>query len=325
MPVFSAIDISISSKEVNLASRYLREVRLFSPMVMYEESHGGTTLTLKLENLLPTGSFKIRAAAWALQQYRQNIGADGVWTASAGNMGRALARQAQQMGIPCAVLVPDDAPQVKLEAIRSYGARVVEVSFEEYQQTQINGWHSSMKGKLVHPFADKAVVTANAVIGLEILGQQPEVEAIFIPYGGGGLTCGIAQAVKAKNPRVKIIACEVETAAPLTACLRAGKLVNVSFQPSFISGMGAPFVFPQMWQWVSKLVDDTCVVSLEEVAAAMKLLAVHQHILVEGAGAVSLAAALRYPTRFHQATCIISGGNVDLDVFRRALDGTLSE
>ncbi|MFZ5808768.1 MAG: threonine ammonia-lyase [Chloroflexota bacterium] len=318
----SMLDFSISPQQLDAAAEFLAQEGLCSPLIQYEECG---EIFLKCENLLPTGSFKIRAASWALQNYQSEIQGEGVWTASAGNMGRALAWRAKKKGIPCTIIVPHDAPTIKTQAMERYGARLISVPFEAYQQVQVKNLHPGMRGKLIHPFADRAVITANAVIGREVLEQAGEVDALFIPYGGGGLTCGVAQAVKMFKPEIKIIACEVETAAPLTASLKAGKPENVVYRASFVSGMGAPFVFPQMWPWVKKVVDETSVVSLAEVAEGIKQLAVCQHVVVEGAGAVSLAAALKNRHRFRKIVCILSGGNIDLDVFRRALDGTLSE
>ncbi len=278
---------------------------------MDDDREGEGEIFARLESLQATGSFKARAALYALEQNDARLMEHGVWTASAGNMGKALAWAAKQKGIPCSVIIPTDAPQVKRQAIARYGARLIEVPFEEYQRIQIQGDHPSMRGDLIHPFANRAVITANALLGWEILESEPELEAIFVPFGGGGLCVGIAQAARLFNPQIKVIACEVETATPLTASLQAAKPVSTSYTPSFISGMGAPFVFPQMWEYVRVLVAESSVVTLSEVRQAIAWLFHRCHLVVEGAGAVSLAAAWKSRQRFRKAACVISGGNID--------------
>ena len=246
---------------------------------------------------------------------------DGVWTASAGNMGQALAWYAQRLNLPCTVLVPDDAPEVKVNAIERLGAGIVKVPFAEYQSVQREGAHPALKGLLIHPFADEAVMAGNGTIGLEILEDLPDVDAILVPYGGGGLSCGIAASM-ANQPRVRVEAVEVATAAPLTASLAVGKMVEVAYQSSFVSGMGAPFVFPQMWPLASRLLAGSRVVELKKVAEAIRLLAERHHIIVEGAGAVALAAALEMKEK-KKVVCVVSGGNINAAHLTKILHGEL--
>jgi len=276
-----------------------------------------TEIYLKLENLQPTGSFKVRGAGNALLAANPDQLKDGVWTASAGNMGQALAWYAKKLNVPCTVLVPDDAPEVKVQAIQRLGAEVVKVPFAEYQSVQKEGSHSAMKGLLIHPFADEAVMAGNGTIGLEILEDLPDADLILVPYGGGGLSCGIAAAVK-----TRVEAVELETATPFTSSLSAGKMVEVPYQASFISGMGAPFVFPQMWTLASQLLDGSRVVKLTQVAEAIRLLAERHHIIVEGAGAVALAAALQI-TEKKKIVCVVSGGNINAAHLNKILQGEL--
>ena len=276
-----------------------------------------TEIYLKLENLQPTGSFKVRGAGNALLAANPDQLKDGVWTASAGNMGQALAWYAKKLNVPCTVLVPDDAPEVKVQAIQRLGAEVVKVPFAEYQSVQKEGSHSAMKGLLIHPFADEAVMAGNGTIGLEILEDLPDADLILVPYGGGGLSCGIAAAVK-----TRVEAVELETATPFTSSLSAGKMVEVPYQASFISGMGAPFVFPQMWTLASQLLDGSRVVKLTQVAEAIRLLAERHHIIVEGAGAVALAAALQI-TEKKKIVCVVSGGNINATHLNKILQGEL--
>ncbi len=277
---------------------------------------------LKLESLQPTGSFKVRGAGNALLSAELSKLKDGVWTASAGNMGQALAWYAQRLGVACTVIVPDDAPQVKVKAIERLGAQIVKVPFAEYQSIQREGRSPGMRGSLIHPFADEAVLAGNGTIGLEILEDLPDVDTVLVPYGGGGLSCGIAAAIRASKPGVRVEAVEVATAAPLTRSLAAGKPVQVPYQSSFVSGMGAPFVFPRMWPLASHLLDGSRIVELTQVAEAIRLLAERHHIIAEGAGAVALAAALAQPTG-RNVVCVISGGNIASDRLIKILQGEL--
>jgi len=314
----------LSFEAIQRARQKLNDCLQDTPMLrlsmMDNEADGGGEILARVESLQVTGSFKARAAIFALQALESQIDENGVWTASAGNMGKALAWAAKQKRIACTVIVPHDAPRVKREAIAQYGARLIEVPFEEYQQIQIRGEHPEMKGKLVHPFADRAVITAHAVLGLEIIEGNPDLEAIFLPYGGGGLCLGVAQAARYLNPHLKVIACEVETATPLTVSIKAGKPMETFYTPSFISGIGAPFVFPQMWELVRQFVTETAVVSLFEVRHAMRWLYHACHLVVEGAGAVSFAAAWKNRHRFRKTACILSGGNIDPQLFCEVLN-----
>jgi threonine dehydratase len=278
---------------------------------------------LKLENLQPTGSFKVRGAGNALLSANPEQLKNGVWTASAGNMGQALAWYAKKLNMHCTVLVPDDAPEVKIQAIQRLGAEVVKVSFAEYQSVQKEGSHPAIKGLLIHPFANEAVMAGNGTIGLEILEDLPDADLILVPYGGGGLSCGIAASLRAERSRsTKVEAVELETATPLTSSLVAGKMVEVPYRASFVSGMGAPFVFPQMWTLASQLLDGSRVVELTQVAEAIRLLAERHHIIVEGAGAVALAAALQM-TEKKKVVCVVSGGNINAEHLNKILHGEL--
>jgi threonine dehydratase len=285
----------------------------------------GGKIYLKLENLLPTGSFKLRGAGNALACLDNQNLITGVWTPSAGNMAQSLAWHARRAGIPCTAIVPEDAPPVKLDAIADLGARIIQVSFSEYQSIQIHCQRPDLEGTLIHPFADPQVMAGNGTIGMEILEDLPDVEAILVPYGGGGLSVGIAAAVRAARPQVKVYACEVATAAPLAASLQANEPVKVSYTPSFVSGMGAPFVFPQMWPLASQLLDGSLVVSLSHVAGAIRSLAAYNHLIAEGAGAVAVAAALSSSNWRGKVVCVLSGGNIERDTFIQILSGHVPE
>lgn len=320
---------AIQSARQRLAGTILR-----TPLIKFDERSNDfsrylttkvvttSEIYLKLENLQPTGSFKVRGAGNALLSAEPSQLKHGVWTASAGNMGQSLAWYARRMGVACTVVVPDDAPDVKVKAIERLGAQIIKVPFTEYQSIQREGGHSGMKGLLVHPFADEAIMAGNGTIGLEILEDLPDVNTILVPYGGGGLSCGIAAAIGASRHKARIEAVEVANAAPLTGSLAAGKPVDVPYQSSFVSGMGAPFVFPQMWPLASKLLDNSRVVELAQATEAIRLLAERHHLIVEGAGAVALAAALSQPTG-RKVVCVVSGGNISAGHLTKILKGEL--
>jgi threonine dehydratase len=309
-------------RAIRTARQRLAGTILRTPLVRLELEDGPAEIFLKLENLQPTGSFKVRGAGNALLSADPAQLTEGVWTASAGNMGQALAWYARRLGIACMVVVPEDAPEVKVEAIRRQAAGIIKVPFADYQTIQREGGWAKMKGCLVHPFADEAVMAGNGTIGLEILEDLPEVNTVLIPYGGGGLSCGIAAAIKATRSEVWVEAVEVARAAPLTASLSVGQPVEVPYQSSFVSGMGAPSVFPQMWPLASRLLDAARSVPLTEVAAAIRLLAERQHVIAEGAGAVSLAAALA-GSAGKKVVCVVSGGNINAGHLTKIIQGEL--
>lgn len=313
-------------EQVYLARERLKNAAIRTPLLQLSGIESPVEIFIKLENLQPVGSFKLRGAANALLHATSDELKDGVWTASAGNMGLGLAWSAQRRGIPCTVIIPEDAPQAKVEALLRLDAQVAAVPFPDYQQIQKTCHHPEMRGRLIHPFADMAVMAGNATIGLEIWEDLPDVSAVLVPYGGGGLSCGIASALRSLRPETRVYACEVETAAPLAASLAAGSSVRTDYSPSFVSGMGAPFVFPQMWPLASVLLHGSLVVSLEQVAGAIRYLAQKCRVIAEGAGAVSLAAALagkanRSPIAAEKIVCIISGGNIDSNVLIKILEG----
>jgi len=315
-----------SPESIHSARKRLAGTVLRTPLIHFSASTSlNAEIYLKLENLQPTGSFKVRGAGNALLSANPEQLQNGVWTASAGNMGQALAWHAKKLKVPCTVLVPDDAPEVKVQAIQRLGAQIVKVPFVEYQSIQKEGTHPTMKGLLIHPFADEAVIAGNGTIGLEILEDLPDADLILVPYGGGGLSCGIAASTK-----TRVEAVELATATPITASLAARKMVEVLYQPSFVSGMGAPFVFPQMWNLASQLLACSRVVELPQVAEAIRLLAERHHIIVEGAGAVALAAALQLidshfgsDCQFKKVVCVVSGGNIDAAHLNKILHGEL--
>ncbi len=274
---------------------------------------------LKLENLQPIGSFKLRGAGNAIAQASAAELARGVYTASAGNMAQGLAWNARRLGIPCQVIVPDHAPKTKLAAIRRLGGEIIKVPFDRWWDVIVSGEYEDLDGRFIHPVSDPAVMAGNGTIGLEILADLPDVDAVVIPYGGGGLSSGIASAMRALRPAARLYAVEVETAAPLSASLRAGKPVEVDYRPSFVDGIGGKSVLPEMWERVSSLLDDSLLVSLDEVRAAIRLLAERQRVIAEGAGAASVAAALAGKAGASKVVCVVSGGNIERGVLAEIL------
>jgi threonine dehydratase len=297
--------------QVRAARERLAGAAIRTPLVRLVAEDAPAEIYLKLENLQPIGSFKLRGAGNALALADPSELARGVWTASAGNMAQGLAWAARRRGIPCTVVVPESAPATKRAAIARLGAEIVDVSFSDWLEVFRTRRFPGLDGLFVHAFSDPAVMAGNGTIGLEILEDLPDVDAIVVPWGGGGLCCGIASAVRALAPRAKIYAAEVATAAPLAPSLAAGRTVEVTYVPSFVDGIGAPVVFSEMFPLAQRLVDGSLVVEVEAVAAAVRLLAERTRIVAEGAGAAALAAALAGKAGGGKVVCVVSGGNID--------------
>jgi threonine dehydratase len=291
-----------------------------TPLVRLQHDGPGE-IFLKLENLQPIGSFKLRGAGNALALADPDGLADGIWTASAGNMAQAAAWHARERKLPCTVVVPETAPRAKLDAVERLGGEIVPVPFATWWETFRTRSYPGLDGFFVHPFSDPAVMAGNGTIGLEIAEDLPDVEAVLVPYGGGGLICGIASALREVAPGAKTYACEVATAAPLAPSLAAGEPVEVDYTPSFVDGIGAPSVFPEMLALARQLVAGSIVVGLEEIAAAVRLLAERNRVVAEGAGAAPVAAALSGEAGSGKIVCVVSGGNIDSAVLAAILAG----
>jgi threonine dehydratase len=297
--------------EIRGAAKRLTGIVVRSPLMRLEVPASDAELYVKLENLQPLGSFKLRGAANAMARLETAVLADGIYTASAGNMARGVAWMARRLGIPSATVVPDHAPRAKLDAVKQLGMRIVPVTFERWWQVLVDRGYPGLNGRFIHPFADPDVIAGNGTIGLEIVEQLPRVRSVFVPYGGGGLSAGIASAVKALKADVKVFAAEVATAAPLAASMTAGHPVDVSYTRSWVDGIGAASLLPAMWPAVSALLDGSIVVSLDEAAEAVRLLATRGRVIAEGAGAASVAAALTGRAGDGPMVAIVSGGNID--------------
>jgi threonine dehydratase len=274
----------------------------------------------KLENVSPIGAFKVRGAGNLIRSLPEAASRGGIWTASAGNMALAVAWHAARLGIPALAIVPDSAPDAKTEAVRALGARVVAVSFDEWWATMEAGQHPEAgEGIFVHPFADTDVIAGNATIGLELAGAIPNLTAVTVPFGGGGLSLGIASALRVVMPDVRVYPIEVATAAPLRAAWRAGGPAETSYTRTFVDGIGARSVTDDIWGFARELLMEPIVVELDEIETAISELARTTHTIAEGAGAAALAGALRLTPVDGVVAAVISGGNIDLSIVGRLL------
>jgi threonine dehydratase len=276
-------------------------------------------ILLKLECLHPIGSFKLRGAFSAIRAASAVELAAGVVTASAGNMAQGVAWAAREAGVPARVIVPDGAPRAKLDRIEALGGEVVPVTHAEWWQAMVDRGREGIDGLFVAPAAEEAVMAGNGTIGLELVEDAREFDTVVIPWGGGGLATGIASAVKALRPGVRVVTVEPETGAPLAAALAAGEPGEIEFEASWVDGAGGPSLLPGMWEHARDLVDEAVAVPLAEVEEAVRLLASRAHVVAEGAGALALAAALK---RDDRCICIVSGGNIDATVLARILADT---
>jgi len=283
-----------------------------TPLVRLQADNAPGEIYLKLETLQPVNSFKIRGATSAVLLASPADRAHGLVTASAGNMAQGVAWAARELGLPATILVPDTAPEAKLAAITRLGGTIRKLPYDEWWQTIVAGRADGIDGLFVHPVQDPAVIAGNGTIGLEILEDLPDPDAIVIPYGGGGLTCGVASAVKAMRPATQIITVEPEGGAAMAAAMRAGHPVDAPFRPSFVDGAGSRRVLDSMWPLVSPLVDQSLAVGVEDVAAAVRVLAQRVRVIAEGAGALAPAAALSGRAGPGKVVCIVSGGNINL-------------
>ena len=313
----------ISLTDIRAARERISQFVIRTPLIRLNVDDAPAEIYLKLENLQPIGSFKLRGAANAIALANAEQLAKGVYTCSAGNMAQGVAWNARRLGIPCTTIVPEHAPQTKLDAITRLGGKFIKVPFDVWWNVIVTHHYEGMQGLFVHPVSDPAVMAGNGTIGLEILEDLPDVEAIVVPYGGGGLGCGIATAVRALKPGIKVYAAEVETSAAFAAALAAGEKVAINYQPSFVDGIGSGSVLDDMWPLAKMLLDGSLVMPLAEVAEAIRLLAERNRVIAEGAGATSVAAALAGKAGSGKVVCIVSGGNIDFDklakIFKREL------
>ena len=298
--------------EIEAARDRIAGAAIRTPLVRLNVEDAPAEIYLKLENLQPIGSFKIRGAANVLALAGSEALQDGVYTASAGNMAQGVGWMARRLDVPFSVVVPDHAPATKLAAIERLGGSIVKVPFDDWWHVITTHEFEGQSGFFVHPVSDPAVIAGNATIGLELLEDLPDLDAVVVPYGGGGLSSGIASALRALRPEIPVFAAEVATAAPLVAALAAGRPVEVTYTDSFVDGIGSTSVLEEMWPLVSGLLAGSLVAELDEVRAAIRLLVDRNRIVAEGAGAAAMAVTLAGAAGGGKVVCIVSGGNIDV-------------
>ena len=309
------MELAASAEAIESARGRLRGIAVRTPLVPLEIPGRARPIHLKLETLQPVGSFKIRGAGSAITAASRERLAHGVYTASAGNMAQGVAWCARAVGVPCTVIVPEHAPAAKISAVERLGAKVVRVPLARWWQVMVERSYPGMDGLFVHPVSDPDVIAGNATIAAEILGDAPDTDTVLVPFGGGGLSCGIALGLRARGSAARVFACEVATAAPLAASLQAGRPVFFeNWTASFVDGAGGKSVLDTMWPLVQP-VAGSIVVSLDEAAAAMRLAAERARVIAEGAAGCAIAAALSGRAGKGKIVAVVSGGNIDLTTF----------
>jgi threonine dehydratase len=306
---------------IEAARERIEGTAIRTPLVRLPVEDAPAEIYLKLENLQPINSFKIRGATNAVLLAPAAERAKGLVTASAGNMAQGVAWAARELGVPATIAVPEHAPEAKLAAIERLGGRVLKLPYDDWWNVIITSHVDGTEGLFVHPVQDAGVMAGNGTIGLEILEDLPDPDAVVIPYGGGGLTVGIATAIRALRPATKIITAEPGTAAALAAALAAGHPADVDYRASFVDGSGSRRVLDSMWPLVAPLVDQALAIPVDEVAAAVRTLAERARVIAEGAGALAPAAALSGRAGTGKIVCVVSGGNINLSKLAEILNG----
>ena len=311
----------VTIDEIRAARERIAGVITRTPLIrLLHGVEGAPEIWLKLESLQPINAFKLRGAANAVAMLQPEERSKGVWTISAGNAGQGVAYAAREAGVPCTVVVIETAPDTKVERMRALGATLVKAPFDACWRAMDERSFPGVEGTFVHPFDDQNFVTGNATVGLEILEDLPHVKTVIAAIGGGGLISGVGSAMRALAPNVRVLGAEPETAAPGAASFAAGSpQVFENWQASFVDGAGGKSIFPRMWERLRHTVDGSVVVTLEEVKNAMRLAASKARVIAEGAGALSIAAALRQ--REGPVVAVVSGGNIDLKKFCEIVTG----
>ena len=306
----------IALTDIEEARQRISATVLRTPLVKLDLPGDRPDIYLKLENLQPTNAYKIRGAANAVACLSPDERLRGVWTISAGNAGQGVAYAARTFGIPCSVVAIETAPQTKLDRMRALGATIVPVSYEEAWQAAEAHAFECMEGTFVHPFDNYDFIAGHGTMGLEIVEDLPEVQTVIAAIGGGGLITGVGSAVKALKPDAKVLGAEPETAAPYALSLKEGGPTRFDdWQASFVDGAGGKSVTKRMWDRMLPVVDGTITVTLEETRHAMRLIAEKSRAIAEGAGALSVAAALSGKAGDGPIVAVVSGGNIDLAKF----------
>ncbi len=313
----------VSLEEVRSARTRIAGTIVRTPLVRLDLGPGHPEVWLKLENLQPINAYKLRGAANAVALLSDADRRRGVWTISAGNAGQGVAYAARAAGVPCTVVVIETAPIAKLERMRALGATLVPVPFARAWQALEERRYPGVEGSFVHPFDDHDFIAGHATMGLEILEDLPDVTAVVAAIGGGGLITGLGAVLKTLRPEARVIGVEPETGAPAERSFRLGAPQEFpEWRASFVDGAGGRSVFPRMWERMRPVVDECVVVSLEETRAAMRLLAEKARVIAEGAGALSVAAAMAGKAGPGPVVAVVSGGNVDLSTFSELIGAT---
>lgn len=318
------MDGVVTLESIRAARTRLGSLVVRTPLVPLDTMPGGPRVYLKLENLQPTGSFKVRGAGNSLLAALERGPVKGVYTTSAGNMAQALAWHAQRRGIPCTTIVPETAPETKLAGLRRLEASIVQLPWEEVWAIMTKGAYPPLSGQLfVPPFDHPDMISGGGTIGLEIQEDLPDVETVYVATGGGGLLAGIASALSELRPSARVVACEPETAAPFAASLKAGSPAEVTRIPSFVDGAGAGNVFPSMWKRLHGLVQVSRVVPLSDTAEAIRFLFERHRVVAEGAAGLAVAAARADHDRAGPRVAVVSGGNIDPAKLMQILSGSV--
>ena len=311
----------IELAEIEAARQRIAGAAIRTPLVRLHASDAPAEIYLKLETLQPINSFKIRGATNAIRSASERERAQGLVTASAGNMAQGVAWAARELGLTATIAVPEHAPEAKLAAIERLGGRVLKLPYDEWWNVIVTHRVDGVEGLFIHPVEDERVMAGNGTIGLEILEDLPDPDAIVIPYGGGGLTVGIASALRTLSPQTKIYTAEPETGAALVAAVKSGGPETVEYEASFVDGAGSRRVLDPMWPRVMPLVDDAFAVPIPDAAAAIRTIAERVRVIAEGAGALASAVALSGRAGSGKVVCVVSGGNINIGKLAEILQG----
>ena len=314
---------SVSLEELRSAAQRIAPVINRTPLIKLNVDDAPTEIYLKMENLQVIGSFKVRPAASAILNVDKEKIADGVYTASSGNMAQGVAYAAREIGVAATVLLPDNAAANKVATLERLGATIRLMKDEQWWQVLRDYGHPDIKGLFIHPVANQDVLAGDATVGLEIFEELPDVDTVLVPFGGGGLACGVASALRALGSGARVMAAESSHCAPLNAALMAGKPQNLAVPSSFISGIGIGCVLDEMWPLVQELITGSVVASLEEIAESIKILFERNRIIAEGAGASGVASALAGRAGKGKVVCVISGGNLAPEYLIDILQGKM--
>jgi threonine dehydratase len=310
-----------TSEDVAAARDNIRGFALRTPLLKLAAGLPGVNIYLKLENLQPLGSFKIRPAMNVLKSLDFERLRRGVLTASAGNFGQGLAFAARELGVAATVVVPEGSAATKARSLAELGAKVIRLPFDEWWTVLTTRSFAGEDGLFIHPVSESAVIAGNATIGAEIIEDQPDCDAVVVPFGGGGLACGIGSVMRRLKPSVRMIVAESEAAQPAAAALASSRPVKVPHRQSFVDGMGSTTVLEEMWPLIRGMVDQAACASFAQIADAIRLLAARHHVIAEAAGAASVAAALAGQCGQGNIICIVSGGNIDASKLGAILNG----